>query len=616
MEPAAPRVAATGEGIELTWTVKNQGAGEAPASWEDRVYLSFDSMWDGQDVLLASVKNTEPLDPREFYTVIQNARVPVTAFPFEYFLIIVTDIDNSLAEVREGNNQWFGFIRVDTPNLVPVGLEAPDVLVTQDKYSVSWVTQNQGAGDAAWSGLTYLYLSEDDVLDGGDPPLTSGFETNHLPAGAKQQAVRSFTMPYVPAGFYQLILQADTNDQIHETSEDDNVLLGQVEVRTPNLVPTGLLAPAILVPQQDYWVDWEVQNQGSGEAVWAWITRLALSDDTQVDASDLVLTSELTTGRLAPGEKRWSTVKFVLPQGTEIGTRRYFLLNVDPPNSQVSESREDDNLLVRSYLDGLATAVGSVLPGSHMRVDLRANAGDDNDTGVQVMNLHPAQSSEVTLSYIAQNSPGAVEPGYELLDGTLGVLVPSLANGEFVMLVVRDYGHLVGEQNPFEVRPLRIMRRVGFPLDVTGALWQPAQCLDQTMGGIRFAPAPYRRIADAPVEYPGRRGHEPDQRYVWAAVDHASDFAIGYPIASPPPMVASVVMLTGGRVRLEVVADAGAVVRVESSGDLKGASWDAEPVYEGSEGGQALPQATSAGGLLAVHVEPDGRARFYRVLLE
>lgn len=615
-DPEVPAAAGTGEIIELTWTVENVGAGSAQAPWEDRVFLSYDSMYDEQDIVLASVKRADPLNPGEFYRVTTNPRVPATVFPFEYFLILVIDADNALAERREWNNQEFGLIRINTPNLVPIALRAPEVFVTQDTCTVSWITENKGMGDAAPQWLSCLYLSEDEVIDTNDLLLTSGFPLERLAPGAECEVSQSFTMPHVSEGSYRLILRINCNDQLHETSFADNLLSGNVKVHAPNLVPTQLLAPAILANGQEYQVEWEVENQGSGEAVRGWITRLLLSEDTQVDATDLVITSQPTTGPLPAGERVWSTSKFVFPEGTEIGSRHYYLLQVDPPDSQVAESREDDNLLVRSYLAAATAETGVVPPNSSARVELRENPEDLNDMGVQVMNLSPQQSSEVTLSYEAANPPGAIQPGYELLDGTVGVSMPSLANGEFVMLVVRDYGHLVGEESPFELRPLRIMRRVDFPLETTGALWQPAGCVQQGMGGVRFTPAPYQRIADAPLDYLGQRGHAPDQRYVWAVVDHASHFAIGYPTSPVQPVVTSAVLLGGGRLRLEVAATAGVVLRVESTATLEGGTWVAESFYAEPSGGQPLSQLTNAGGFVPLHLEPNGAARFYRLLAE
>lgn len=50
----APASAVSDHQIEVSWTVENQGAGEAKGPWYDRIYFSTDGVWDGQDTILSS----------------------------------------------------------------------------------------------------------------------------------------------------------------------------------------------------------------------------------------------------------------------------------------------------------------------------------------------------------------------------------------------------------------------------------------------------------------------------------------------------------------------------------------------------------------------------------
>ena len=62
-------------------------------------------------------------------------------------------------------------------DLTPTALTGPLSVVTEHHVEVSWTVENQGSGEAQASWYDVLYLSGDDVLDGGDRNLDSASRT-------------------------------------------------------------------------------------------------------------------------------------------------------------------------------------------------------------------------------------------------------------------------------------------------------------------------------------------------------------------------------------------------------------------------------------------------------
>src|SRR6185503_11265111 len=72
------------------------------------------------------------------------------------------------------------------------------------------------------------------------------------------------TVPRVPAGQYYLIVNPDDLRVLPESDKANNRRVLPITVRTPELVPTALTAPATWVRGQTVSVSWTVVNQGDG----------------------------------------------------------------------------------------------------------------------------------------------------------------------------------------------------------------------------------------------------------------------------------------------------------------------------------------------------------------
>ena len=68
----------SGSTVDISWRVRNVGDDSTDAStWNDRVVLSADSVFDVSDTLLLDVMRDGALAPGEHYTVVQPVSLPV-----------------------------------------------------------------------------------------------------------------------------------------------------------------------------------------------------------------------------------------------------------------------------------------------------------------------------------------------------------------------------------------------------------------------------------------------------------------------------------------------------------------------------------------------------------
>ena len=172
---ANPSSFSGGTQVTVSWTVTNQGAGDAYprySAWYDRVYLSADAVWDANDLQLqAYAGRSAPLAAGQSYDQSQTFTFP--AGRVGNFLIFKADGDGDVAESDEANNTRAVAIDMPSPDLVVVEASVvPDAAghdYTDRTVTISYRVENQG--DAAAANTWWydgVYLSEDAVFDPDD----------------------------------------------------------------------------------------------------------------------------------------------------------------------------------------------------------------------------------------------------------------------------------------------------------------------------------------------------------------------------------------------------------------------------------------------------------------
>ncbi len=245
----APSSVKAGAGVNASWTIENQGTDPTTASyWYDYIYLSTDNKYDPFDSYVSSVyvDNSTPLAAGGSRTLDKTVFLP-TAVAGDYFLIVVTnDSTNYQAETTKDNNANAVAITV-TPadvDLVVNDATAPGTAAI-GAIDVSWTVKNLGTDPAKGFWYDYVYLSADDKYDFADSYVTSSY-SSPLDGGSSYTRTLSASLPSVAAGDYYLLFVTDSNHNITETDETNNVRALPITLTLPkvNLAVTAANAPA------------------------------------------------------------------------------------------------------------------------------------------------------------------------------------------------------------------------------------------------------------------------------------------------------------------------------------------------------------------------------------
>jgi len=332
----------------VSWTVQNQGAGNAAGSWTDRVYLSTDQTVDGGDVLIKSAaRSASTLLSGQFYQQDFDFTLP-TVPGGDYFLLGRTDVTNSVYEhTGEGNNDTFMPVHVTVPSVV-----LPDLVVDSFVYasgladSVHFTVRNLGpsaTGSSWWTDR--VYLSSDNVLDAGtDPIIATSSYVGNLPPGQTYSRSLKASLPNGTDGMFTVFTVTDGSGQLTEVNEGNNTDTSQVNIliTPPDLVVVSLVNPDTLVSGQPLTVSWTVQNLGTGlPGTSTWYDGIYLSRDQLLDETDINLGSKRHNTGLGVGDSYSEAVDVTVPLG--VSGVHYLFVSTDKNNNVYEHSDEFNN---------------------------------------------------------------------------------------------------------------------------------------------------------------------------------------------------------------------------------------------------------------------------------
>ena len=239
------------------------------------------------------------------------------------------------ASVRSG-----GVFTVTAPDLVPTALTAPAVVSPRQPITVSWTVTNRGTGPAVPRWNDVVYLSTDSMCCAVDEAVAALEITAVAGAGQSYTRTQTTTVPKVPAGQYYLIVSTDNGHVLPETNKANNRRVLPITVRTPDLVPTALTAPATWVRGQTVSVSWTVKNQGDGTVYGTWSDYLYLAPvpgPACCDQARLVWSAGRTVP-LSPGAAYSQNASLKVPD--DVAPGQYTLVLVADASKFVTEADE------------------------------------------------------------------------------------------------------------------------------------------------------------------------------------------------------------------------------------------------------------------------------------
>ncbi|MCX5951905.1 MAG: DUF6531 domain-containing protein, partial [Cyanobacteria bacterium] len=344
---SAPSSAALNESISLSWTVTNQGIGTAAADWYDRVVISTDQIFgNSDDTYLTEVwqGSYTPLAAGASYSRTINVTLPSTTTGDRY-LLFKADNYNYQGEADENNNVYFVPINISASDLQITATNAPPTAILGETIEIAWTVTNNGSGAASQDWYDRVYLSSNQILDGGDVQVTSELIGSQTPlaAGASYTISKNVTLPSFTTGNQFLIFAADRDNYQGEISDNNNLAAVAISLTAPDLIVSNASVPASGTVGKSIEVSWTVQNQGTSVAPADWYDRIYLSNDAVFDANaNTYITQELisTQTPLAAGESYSTTRNINLPNFAT--GNRYLIFVADGSGSQ-GETNESNN---------------------------------------------------------------------------------------------------------------------------------------------------------------------------------------------------------------------------------------------------------------------------------
>ena len=347
--PEVPLHVCTGEAIDVSWTVTNNGDTPATGMWQDCAFLSDDDQFGG-DTPLGCYDRLFELDAAEWYEQIVTVAIPGVDGG-KYWLIIQADNGKVVPETDEADNDaTVGPIWISAPNLT-IG-EMLDPMPTEgwtcQPITVGWTVANTGdcMADGSWQDCVYL---SDDGIIGDDELLDCMGNPVDLDVGESYNRVRNFNVPVVPEGDYWIVVKANDGCAFAKTDCTDNDTIDgpflMRECACADLVPSGLEIPVEAVAGGPAGVDWIVTNVGEGPTgAVLWRDRVYLSLNQELD----VRTDQMVGGFWNPmalnTEGAYAQrVRVTVPEDQPPGD--YYVFVKTDADADLSECYEDNNVI-------------------------------------------------------------------------------------------------------------------------------------------------------------------------------------------------------------------------------------------------------------------------------
>lgn len=356
---ATPAQVKPGQSLTLSsWTVRNSGNIRA-TTFRNGFYLSTNAVISSGDLFLDGNTNSG-LDPGQSFTWGgPTVTIPASVSPGTYYVGILVDRENVVAEANENNNYVSRQITVSgCPDLSVTSLAILEgTTVYPDQrigYRLRAMARNIGTVDAD-STFVGFYLSTDATITRSDRLLIGGREfIAHLGPG-ESGSISIYDSMAVPANYptgpaYLGIIVDELGD-ISECNEANNTRAIRVTVGMPPVdlyissgTPTA--TPSQVEPGEAVTLSsWTVRN-GGGTASGPFQNGFYLSTDPVITSADRLLGNNSNSG-LNPGQSwNWSGPTLTIPADVAPGT--YYVGILTDRTNSVSERNENNNYVSRA----------------------------------------------------------------------------------------------------------------------------------------------------------------------------------------------------------------------------------------------------------------------------
>jgi subtilase family serine protease len=337
----APSSITSGNKIDLTWRVQNEGTGDAAGIWTDSIYLQQGSSL----IPLTNYTYDGGLLAGRSYTRQEKILIPPELQGL-YRVVVKTNTTNSLYEyTHTGNNTTIDDETIQItlpprPDLQVESIVAPEEVAGGGTITVGFKVINQGVASTTtpnWADNVYLSLdneiSSDDIVLGS---LTNGAALK--PGENYQSTTNSLIIPKRFRGDAYIIVATDAGNAVNELpQENNNTKYKQIRVKFTNdggggdtslpsdLVTSNVVAPTRAFEGSTIDVSYTVKNKGihtTDVNSWTdtiWLTRdknrpsPANRKNIPGEFEDILLKSVTHNGALAVDDEYRQTVTVQIP---------------------------------------------------------------------------------------------------------------------------------------------------------------------------------------------------------------------------------------------------------------------------------------------------------------
>jgi subtilase family serine protease len=470
---ASASAAAPGASVLVTRDLVNNGPSDS-GFFAVKVYLSTDNIIDSSDAMINSstVTNIAGLSNDSGDIAVT---IPAATAVGNYFLGVIVDTENDVAEINETNNTSTAlpFLVGQRPDpaadSVTVQTSQPGQLTFRGGDALTFVRaiSNTSSADVA-AFRVEVFLSTNTFISRFDTLIEDFTFTAGLAGGATDTATITVTVPTtIPAGDYYIGFIIDEDGVIDEDDEtnNDTVTTTQITVTQPIIDLSAdsidLSNVSFVAAGSSLTFTRTVTNMGSDPSG-SFTIRAYLSTNNVISQFDTLVDDFTFTSGLAAGASDTSTVSVTLPPSIANGA--YYVGFILDEADSVPEIDETNNSIasgntINVYLpsqgidltaDMLTLSSYASVPGSAVTVNrVFRNAGTDNAgamrVGVYLSTDNVIDSTDVLIKAIDMSSMNSGD-----VDGPAGTIVtlpPNTAAGDYFIGLIVDFELKVTESD-------------------------------------------------------------------------------------------------------------------------------------------------------------------------
>ena len=344
----------SGQSISIQYTVQNIGTTTNIWNyyyWGDAAYLSTDTIWDNNDILVDAWLVNGAIDSLSTYNESRTMTVP-NGISGVYYLIIVTDNSNQTNDNNRINNTYtintpIYFNPISYSDLRGVSLSTQSQAIAGQPIRLYYEIENIGDTTTHLSNWNdgFTLLSSNSII-----PLTSKARTDSLQVGQSYIDSIDAFLPITAGGNSFIRLQTDAGNLEYETDESNNEISQYIFI--DQLPPSDLVVDSISTPFMGYvgtpiTVNYNVNNNGVFPSLGYRRDIIHFSTDSILDAQD-ILFSVITYNNtnIAPNTYQTGVVTDVIPS---LALGEYHIIVQTDILNNIFESNDTNNTTISTH---------------------------------------------------------------------------------------------------------------------------------------------------------------------------------------------------------------------------------------------------------------------------